>query len=187
MILLQGPAGPIMCDVHASYTTAHLWSVHVKHDYLTDMLPRAFSEVSGEPIPSEPRLAVICRNIPIDGPYYPPGPHEYELLASSLHDVAPVESGRELFMGAVSVFPTIYPAKLVDLQKEEFCQYFEYFQAPASAPLPPTESKYTMSYFFLTEGLIFRCYPPGHLNERSTFRYLLVEPISLRSFFIDSS
>ena len=119
-----------------------------KINIVPDMLSRAFSEVNGEPIPCEPRLAAICRDVPIDGPYYPPGPREYELSASNLHDVAPVESDRELFMSAVSVFPTVDPAKLVDLQKEEFCQYFEYLRAPTSAPLPNGESKYTMSYFF---------------------------------------
>ena len=41
-----------------------------------NMLSRAFSEVNGQPIPSEPRLAAICRDVPIDGPYYPPGPRE---------------------------------------------------------------------------------------------------------------
>ena len=53
---------------------------------VVDMLSRAFSEVNGEPIPSEPRLGVICRYVPIDGPYYPPGPREDELSASNLHD-----------------------------------------------------------------------------------------------------
>ena len=48
-----------------------------------DMLSRAFSEVNGEPIPCEPRLATICRNVPIDGPYHPPGPREHELSAYS--------------------------------------------------------------------------------------------------------
>ena len=91
-----------------------------KLNVVPDMLSRAFSEVNGETIPSEPRLAAICRNVPIDGPYHPPGPREYELSASNLHDVAPVESDRELFMSAVSVFPTVDPAELVDLQKEEF-------------------------------------------------------------------
>ena len=74
-----------------------------KLNVVPDMLSRAFSEVNGEPIPSEPRLAAICRNVPIDGPYHPPGPREYELSASNLHDVAPVESDREVFMSAVSV------------------------------------------------------------------------------------
>ena len=83
-------------------------------------------------------------------------------------------------MSAVSVFPTIDPAKLVDLQKKvEFCQSLEYLHAPVSAPPPPTESKHTMSYFFLSEGLLFRPYLPGHLRKRSTFRDLLVVPTHL--------
>ena len=99
------------------FTVKH---VACKLNIVSDMLSRAFSEVKGEPIPSEPRLAAICRNVPTDRPYYPPGPRKYELSASKLHDVAHVESDRELFKSAVSVFPT--PAKLVDLQKEELCQ-----------------------------------------------------------------
>ena len=157
-----------------------------KLNVVPDMLSRAFSEVNGEPIPSEPRLAVICLNVPNDGPYYRPGPREYQLSASNLHDVAPVESDRELFMSAVSVFPTVDPAKLVDLQKEEFCPYFEYLRAPTSAPLPSGESKYTMSYFLLNEGLLFWSYLSGHLRKRSTFRDQLVVPTSLQKNVINS-
>ena len=82
----------------------HRKKVPGKLNVVPDMLSRAFSEVNGETIPSEPRLAAICRNVPIDGPYHPPGPREYELSASNLHDVSPVESDRELFMSVVSVF-----------------------------------------------------------------------------------
>ena len=104
----------------------------------------------------------------------------------NLHDVAPVESDRELFMSAVSAFHTVDPAKLVDLQKEEFCPYFEYLRAPTSAPLPNGESKYTMSCFFLNEGPLFRSYLPGHLRKRSTFRDQLVVPASLPKIVINS-
>ena len=126
--------------------------VTVKHvpeklNVVPGMLAHAFSEVKGESIPSELRLAAIGRNVPIDGPYYPPGPRQYEPSASNLHDVAPGESDRELLMSAVFVFPTVDPAKIVDLPKEDLCPYFEYLRAPISAPLPNGESKYTMSYF----------------------------------------
>ena len=84
---------------------------------MPDMLSPAFSEVNGEPIPCEPRLAAICRNVLTDGPYCPPGPREYELSAYNLHHVAAVESDRALFRSPVSVFPTADSAKLVDLQK----------------------------------------------------------------------
>ena len=157
-----------------------------KLNVVPDMLSRAFGEVNGEPIPSEPRLAAIRRDVPIDGPYHPPGPREYELSASNLHDVAPVESDRELFMSAVSVFPTVDPAKLVDLQKEEFCPHFHYLLAPISAPLSNGEPEYTKSDFFLNEGFLFRSYPPGHLRKRSTFRDQLVVPTALRKIVINS-
>ena len=146
---------------------------------MPDILSRAFSEVNGEPIPSEPRLAAICCSIPIDGPYYTPGPREYELSDSNLHDVAPFESDHELSKSAVSVFPTVDPVKLVDLQ-EEICPHIEYLRAPTSAPLPNGESKYSMSYFFLNEGLLFRSYLRGHLRKRSTFRDQLVVHTALR-------
>ena len=56
-----------------------IYDFTVKHapgklNVVPDTLSRAFSEVNGEPIPCEPRLAAICRNVPIDGPYHPPGP-----------------------------------------------------------------------------------------------------------------
>ena len=89
-------------------------------------------------------------------------------------------------MSAVSVFPTVDPTKLVDLQKEEFCLYLEYLRAPISAPLPNGETKYTMSYFFFNEGLLFRSYLPGHLRKRSTFRDQLVVPTRLRKIVINS-
>ena len=65
-----------------------------KLNLVPDMLSRAFSVVKGEPIPPEPRLAAIFPNVPIDGPYYPPGLRAYEFSASILHDVAPAESDR---------------------------------------------------------------------------------------------
>ena len=85
-----------------------------------DMLSCAHSEGYGEPVPSEPNVAAFWRNVPIDGPHYPPSPREYELSASNLHDITPVESYSKLFMSAVSVFPTVDPVKLVDLQKDNF-------------------------------------------------------------------
>ena len=133
------------------YRTSEL-RFHRKHvagklNVVPDMLSRAFSEVNGEPIPCEPRLAARFRNVPIDGPYYPRGPREYELSAYNLQDVTPVKSDSDLLMSAVSVFPTVDPAKLVGLQKQELCPGFEYLQAPISALIPNAESKHTISYF----------------------------------------
>ena len=157
--------------------------VRGKLNVVPDMLSRAFSEVNGEAIPSEPRLAAICRNVPIDGPYYPLWPSEYEIAASNVQDDAPLENDRKLFMSAVSVFPTVDPAKHVDRQKEELCSYFEYLRAPISASLPDGESKYTMSYF-LNEGLLFWSYLLGHLWKRCTFGDQVVVPTSLRKYVI---
>ena len=108
----------------------------------------------------------MCRSVPIDGPYYPPGSRAYELCTSNLHDVAPVESDRELFVSAVSAFPTVDPVKLVDLQKEEFCQYFSTSEHQHRPHLLSGESKYTMSYFLKNKGLLFRSYLPGNLRKR---------------------
>ena len=141
-----------------------------KLNVLPDMLSRAFSGVNGEPISCEPRLAAISRNVPIDGPYHPPGPRKHELSAYNVHDVAPVQTDCELFLSAVSIFLTVDPAKLVDLRNQEFCPYFEYLRAPISAPVPDEGSKYTMSYFFFNEGLLFRSYRPSHFGKHSTFR-----------------
>ena len=104
----------------------------------------------------------------------------------NLHDVAPVESDRELFMSVVSVFSAVDPAKLADLQKVEFCPLFNYLRAPISAPLPNGEFKYTMSYFSLNEGLLFRSYLPDHLRKRNTSRDQLVVPTYLRKIVINS-
>ena len=60
------------------FTAEH---VQGKLNVVRDMLSRALSDVKGEPIPCEPTLSAIYRNLPIDGPYHPPGPREYEISA----------------------------------------------------------------------------------------------------------
>ena len=86
-----------------------------------------------------------------------------------------------------AVFTTVDPAKLVDLQKEEFCRYFEYLRAPTSAPLP-TENLCTRRATFKMKECYIRSYLPGHLRERtsSTFRDQLVVPTSLRKIAFKS-
>ena len=95
------------------------------------MLSPSLSETNGETIRSEPRVTTICRTAPIDGPYYPPPHHEYGISASSLHEVAPVESDREIVMAAVSVLSTVDLAKHFDPQNKKICQYL---RSPTSAP-----------------------------------------------------
>ena len=96
-----------------------------------DTLSRIFSEVDGKPLPSEPQLAAICRNVPDDQPFHRPNPREYELSASNLDETEPVD--RELFASTVSVFPVVDAAKLLDHHKQEFCQYFDYLANPDKA------------------------------------------------------
>ena len=58
-------------------------------------------------LPSQPRLASICRNVPEDGqPYRSPSPRAYEVHSENLNELSLVESDREMFAGIVSVFPT---------------------------------------------------------------------------------
>ena len=58
---------------------------------------------------------------------------------------------RPQYVSYVSVFLTVDPAKLVHLQKEEFCPYFEYLRAPIPAPPPNKEARYTTSYLVLNK------------------------------------
>ena len=86
---------------------------------------------------SQPTLASICRNVPDDGlPYHPPSPRAYEIHSDNLSELSLVESDRELFASAVSIFPTLDPEKIIKEQKFEFKQYFEYLAKPKHAPLP---------------------------------------------------
>ncbi|CAB1120564.1 unnamed protein product [Ectocarpus sp. CCAP 1310/34] len=157
-----------------------------KLNVVPDALSRIFSEVNGDHVPSEPRLAAICRNVPDDKPFCPPVPRDYEVSSYNLDETALVESDRELFSSAVSVFPVVDSVKLLDHQKREFRQYFDYLASPAKSPVPSNQSKSSMSKFFLHEGLLCRSYIPAHLRRRAHFRDQLVVPSSLRTLVISS-
>ena len=139
--------------------------------------------MDGKPLPSEPKLAAICLNVPDDRPFHPPNPRECKLSTSNLNEIVPVESNRELFASsAVSVFPVVDAARLVDHQRKEFRQYFDYLANPTKARVPHQQSKSTgMSNFFIHEGLLCLFYIPDHLRRRDTFRDQLVMPKSLRT------
>ena len=124
-----------ICLENFDFTVKH---VPGKLNVVPDTLSRIFSEIDGKPIPSEPQLAAICRNVPDDQPFRPPAPREYELSASNLDDIVPVESDRELFSSAMSVFPVVDTAKLLDHQKKEFHRYFDYLENPTEARVPRT-------------------------------------------------
>ena len=145
-----------------------------------------FGEVDGKSLPSEPQLEAICRNVPIDQPFHPPNPREYELFASNLVEIVPVESDRELFASAVSVFPVVDAAKLLDHQRKEFRQYFDYLANPTKDRVPRQQSKSSMSKFFIHERFLCRSYIPAYLRRRDTFRDQLVVPKSLRTLVINA-
>ena len=167
------------------------YDVTVKHvpgklNFVPDTLSRTFSEVDGKPLPSEPQLAAICHNVPDDQHFHPPNPREYELSSNNLNEVVPVESDRELFASAVFVFPFVDAAKLLDHQRKEFRQYFDYVANPTKARVPYQQLESSMSTFFTHEGLLCRSYVPAHLRRQDTFRDQLVVPKSLRTLVINA-
>ena len=53
-------------------------------------------------LPSQPRLASICRNVPQDGqPYRPPTPRAHEIHTNNLNKLCLVESDREWFTSII--------------------------------------------------------------------------------------
>lgn len=53
-----------------------------------------------------------------------------------MDEIVPVESDRELFADATSVFHSADPAKMHEQHKQEFSEYFEYLMEPDIAPVP---------------------------------------------------
>ena len=68
--------------------------------------------------------------------------------------------------------------KLCSAQILEYGRYIDYIQH-ADAPLPEEETKTTMSYYSVQDGLLFESYLPGYLRKRSTFRDQFVVPEAL--------
>lgn len=166
------------------FTVKHLPG---KLNVVPDALSRLFSEeLHGELVPSEPRLAAICRNVSHDQWCSPRAPPEYEVSVHTLNDIVPVESYRDFFSSAVSVFPVGDTAQIAARRQDEFSAHFAYLRDPQSSPLPSKESKYTNNHFFLNEGMLFRSYLPGPLRKRSDFHDQLVVPGSLRARVITS-
>ena len=62
--------------------------------------------------------------------------------------------------------------KLRSAQAAEYGRYIDYIQH-TDAPLPEKETKTTMSYYLVQDGILFKSYLPGHLRK-STFRDQLV-------------
>lgn len=154
----------------------------LKLNVVPDALSRLFGDTNSEEIQSEPRLAPICRN---DQPYHRPFPPEFEVSTHQLDGIVPVESDRDLFTSAVSIFPVADPAQITKQQDEESGRYIDHLNDPKSSPLPPRETANTMSYFFLNENLLFFSSSRDHFRKRSVLRDQLFVPDKLRPLVIE--
>ena len=138
-------------------------------------------------LPSQPRLASICCNVPQDGqPYRPPNPRAYEVHSNHLTYLCLVESDRELFANIVSVFPTLGPEKLIEGQKLEFGTYFKFLDYLNHSPLPQRETLQSASNLFIVDGVLYRSYLPRHLRKRSSFRDQLMLRSAFRSLLMQA-
>ena len=132
-----------------------------------------------------PSLAPIRHNGPDDPKLQTARvPRPYQISADKLDNLEPVRSDRELFsvksvfVSATNVFRSDDQEKLLSAQTVEYGRYIDYIQHE-DAPLPEKETKSTMPYYSVQDGLLFKSYLPGYLRERSTFRDQLVVPEAL--------
>ena len=132
-----------------------------------------------------PSLAPICRNVPDDPKLQTARvPRPYQISADILANLEPVRSDRELFsvksvfVSATNVFMSVDEEKLRSAQTVEYRRYIYYIQH-ADTPLPEKETKTTMSYYSVQDGLLFKSHLPGYLRKQSTFRDQLVVPEAL--------
>ena len=139
-----------------------------------------------EPLPQEPALASICRNVPSDRPYRAPGPRDFQISSLNLDDVNLVQNDSELLASAVSPFPLLDPKKIREEQRAEFGPYIEYVKTLVTISVPDVETKNSISHYFLNEKILFRSHLPGYLRKRSSFRDQLVAPTALRKLIVHS-
>ena len=109
----------------------------------------------------EPSLAPICRNEPEDPELQTARtPRPYQVSADKLANLEPVRSDRELFSvksvfaSATNVFMSVDQEELRSAQAAEYGPYIDYIQH-ADAPLPEKETKTTMSYYSVQDGMLF--------------------------------
>ena len=135
---------------------------------------------------SQPKLASVCRNLPDDGlPYYPPSPRSSEVNSDILNGLSLVETDRELFANAVSIFSTLTPDTSVEEQKSESKQHLN--TSRNQTCFAPANINYsTRKKIFLVDGVSCRPYSPGHLRKRRYFRDQLVVPKTPRSILINA-
>ena len=106
-----------------------------------------------------PSVAPICRNVPDDPKLQTARvPRPYQISADKLANLEPVRSDRDLFsvkpvfVSATNVFMSVHQEKLRSAQTVEYGRYIDYIQH-ADAPLPEKETKTTMSYNSVQDGL----------------------------------
>lgn len=106
------------------------------------------------------------------------------MRASNLDEFGLVESRRQMFAGAMSVYPTLDPTKLIQGQQAEFGQNFAFLRDPDSAIPPSRETKQSVSICFVVNYDLFRAHLQRNLRNRSSFRDCMVVPQLLHAFVI---
>ena len=106
-----------------------------------------------------PSIAPICRNVPDDPKLQTArAPRPYQISADTLVNLEPVRSDRDLFsvksvfVSATNVFMPVDREKIRSAQTVEYGRYIDHMQH-ADAPLPEKETKTTMSYYLVEDGL----------------------------------
>ena len=92
------------------FTVKH---VAEKLNVVPDALSRLFGKLD-EPLPQEPALSSICRNVPSDRPYRAPAPRNFQVSSPNLEDVDLAQNAGGLFASAVSLFPLLGPEKILE-------------------------------------------------------------------------
>ena len=132
-----------------------------KLDVVPDTLSRMFAFEHQQEV-AVPSLAPVCCNVP-DDPNLQAAriPRPYQISADKLANLEPVRSDRELvsvksvFVSATNVFMSVDQEKLRSAQTVQYGRYVDYIQH-ADAPLPEKETKTTMSYYSVQDGLFFQ-------------------------------
>ena len=80
------------------------------------------------------------------GPYRAPGPRDFQVSPQNLEDVGIVRNDSELFASAVSLFPLLYPEKILGEQRAKIGSYINYVKAPVIVAVSGGETETSMSY-----------------------------------------
>ena len=117
-----------------------------KLNVVPDTLSRLFTKVEEEPLPREPALASICRNVPNGWTVPCTRPERLPSLSPNLDDVDIVRNDSELFASAVPLFPLLDPEKILGEQRAKIGSYIDYVKAPVIVAVSGGETETSMSY-----------------------------------------